>query len=240
MKTKYGTRGRRPRLEVFGGLTGDRDPRRSRRIAYRRYPANWAPLLPVIPCFIYPIRRFSVPVDAARPRRPSRYWSSSLQFPALLRFFDEDRDILRQRVNPDDARELVHLHDLFSGCAVIQGILYVDAQSRRIEVRGGEVDGDVDELLRLGIENAFIPGMGRKPQVCLKLPGIETQNTFPQLGPVAPLFFELLSRTIFLGGRLAGGGIQTTRLFEKNRHVLYQRMAAEHARKLEDLHDLID
>jgi hypothetical protein len=60
-------------------------------------------------------------------------------------------------VDADHAGDLHDFEDFFDRGTVAQGIFHVQLSSALIEVGGGDIEGDVDEFLDLGLQRAVLP-----------------------------------------------------------------------------------
>src|SRR5262249_34387066 len=121
---------------------------------------------------------------ATLPARPRSAISSSPP-PLRAELLEQDRYAHGARLDADRARELEDLHQLLLRGAEPEGVLDVQLQPGDVEVRGGDVEGDVDELLDLRLEASVRPGVPREAEVGLEEVGVELEQAVPQRVPVA-------------------------------------------------------
>ncbi len=103
----------------------------------------------------------------------------------------------------------------------------------------GDVEGRVDQLLDLRLEDAGDPRHRREVRVGLEEVRIEGEDLVPELVPVASLIGEVrLERLLPLGQRLVDRLAGGRELFHEDRHADVAGVDAERGGELEDLHDL--
>ena len=152
---------------------------------------------------------------------------------------DEDRHTDRAGVDADHARELHHLEDLLARRAVADRVLDVEPQPRRVEMRRGDVERGVDQLLHLRLEHAGHPRDRRELRVRLEEIGVERQDLVPELVPIAALLGEVgLQRELALRELLFDRLARGRELLDKDRHADVAGVDAERRGELEHLHDL--
>ena len=86
----------------------------------------------------------------------------------LVRYFNEDGDANCTCVHPENADQLVNLHYLFFGRAVLKCIFYVDPQSGFVEMSSSGIYCDIDKFLHFWFEYTVRPWNGREVQIGLE------------------------------------------------------------------------